>query len=151
MNGAITAVEAYYNHGELYDNLKNHMDEDVRQRMMEGKKYSASQYLGMVQQRLLDIDLFVSQMRGFDALVLPTAFSAPPALSDINQDINPSRFTRPFNYLGMCGLSLPTILDSDGLPNSIQVVGKANNEEMIIRVGALIEKKFSVGIAPAKA
>ena len=123
----------------------------MRQRMMEGKKYSASQYLGMVQQRLLDIDLFVSQMRGFDALVLPTAFSAPPALSDINQDINPSRFTRPFNYLGMCGLSLPTILDSDGLPNSIQVVGKANNEEMIIRVGALIEKKFSVGIAPAKA
>jgi aspartyl-tRNA(Asn)/glutamyl-tRNA(Gln) amidotransferase subunit A len=141
-NGAITAVEAYYNHKNLYENPKKKMDADVRARMLSGKQYAAHDYFGLLQQRIGDIAVFSSQMKDLDVLATPTTIGQAPSIDDVDQNISPGYYTRPFNYLGMCAISVPTGLDSQGLPTSIQIVGCANQEYKVLQAGAAIEKIF---------
>ena len=141
-NGAITAVEAYYNHHQLYENLNKKMDADVRARMLSGKQYTAHEYCGMRERRIKDKAAFAAQMRGFDVLITPTTIGIAPDVDDVDQNMNPSYYTRPFNYLEMCGISVPTGLDNQGLPTSVQIVGRANDEYTILQAGATLETMF---------
>ena len=138
-NGMITAVEAFHNHGRFYKDPDLPMDEDVRTRMLLGEHYPAHEYFRVLQQRKEIMADFGDAMRGFDALAMPSSTSTAPALADVDQAVSPGYFTRPFNFLEMCGLSLPINLASDGMPTSIQIVGKAHDEAMCLRVGAALE------------
>jgi len=138
-NGMITAVEAFHNHGRFYKDPDLPMDEDVRTRMLLGEHYHAHEYFRVLQQRKEIMADFGDAMRGFDALAMPSSTSTAPALADVDQAESPGYFTRPFNFLEMCGLSLPINLASDGMPTSIQIVGKAHDEAMCLRVGAALE------------
>lgn len=139
-NGMITAVEAFYNHGHLYGNPDLPMDEDVRMRMLSGGRYQAHDYFRVLQQRQGTIQAFTSAMRGFDALVMPSSTSTALTLTEVDQAISPGYFTRPFNFLEMCGLSLPIDLASDGLPTSLQIIGQAHDEATCLRIGAALEQ-----------
>jgi Asp-tRNA(Asn)/Glu-tRNA(Gln) amidotransferase A subunit family amidase len=46
----------------------------------------------------------------------------------------------PFNLFGMPGLTLPFGFDSDGLPCGVQLVGRPYEEELLLAVGAELEK-----------
>lgn len=138
-NGAITAIEAYNNHGTLYEDANKPMDEDVRKRMLSGKKYLAHDYARMLQTRQNLGDEFAKKMGGLDAILTPTMTSPAPMLSEIDQNISPGHFTRPFNYLAMCALALPVGLSKAGLPASLQIVGRAHDEMMVLRIGAALE------------
>jgi aspartyl-tRNA(Asn)/glutamyl-tRNA(Gln) amidotransferase subunit A len=47
--------------------------------------------------------------------------------------------TRPFNYLGLPGLSVPIGLTRNGLPQAMQLVGRPFREDLLFRVGAVYE------------
>jgi aspartyl-tRNA(Asn)/glutamyl-tRNA(Gln) amidotransferase subunit A len=47
--------------------------------------------------------------------------------------------TRPFNYLGLPGLSVPIGLTRNGLPQAMQLVGRPFREDLLFRVGAAYE------------
>lgn len=139
-NGAITAIEAYFNHGHLYEQADLPMDEDVRKRVLSGKTYPAYAYLEMLQKRRSKGRQFISAMQGFDAILTPTTTCTAPLLSEVDQSISPAHFTRPFNYLGLCGLSVPMGLADDGLPLGLQIVARPHDEAMAVRVGNSLEK-----------
>jgi aspartyl-tRNA(Asn)/glutamyl-tRNA(Gln) amidotransferase subunit A len=82
-------------------------------------------------------------MAGLDAILTPTITSTAPMLTEIDQDISPGHFTRPFNYLEMCALALPVGLSEGGIPTSLQIVGRANDELLVLRVGAALEAELS--------
>lgn len=138
-NGAIIAIEAYHNHGAMYEDVVNPMDEDVRKRMLSGKKHLAHDYVRMLETRRNSAEAFSNKMGGLDAILTPTTTSPAPKLTEIDQDISPGHFTRPFNYLGMCALALPVGLSEGGIPTSLQIVGRANDEMLVLRVGAALE------------
>ncbi|MCX6394381.1 MAG: amidase [Solirubrobacterales bacterium] len=48
-------------------------------------------------------------------------------------------FSAPFNLTGQPAVSIPAGFDSDGLPLSVQIVGPANSEALLIAVAAQIE------------
>jgi len=122
------------------------MDEDVRKRMLTGKTYPAHEYANKLENRQRLIRDFRIAMQGFDALLTPSITTAAPALADVDQDISPGYFTRPFNFLEMCGLSLPISLNPAGLPTSLQIIGRAHDEAMTLRIGAALERDLpSVG------
>jgi aspartyl-tRNA(Asn)/glutamyl-tRNA(Gln) amidotransferase subunit A len=79
---------------------------------------------------------------GFDLLVTPAlAFVAPPASSDefeIREVV--IRFTFPFSALGWPALALPCGLAEDGLPASLQIVGRPDDDALVLAAGALVEK-----------
>jgi aspartyl-tRNA(Asn)/glutamyl-tRNA(Gln) amidotransferase subunit A len=139
-NGAITSIEAYANHGHLYEQADLPMDEDVRKRVMQGKTYPAYAYLEMLKERRRKGQKFISAMQGFDALLTPTTTCTAPPLSEVDQSISPAHFTRPFNYLGLCGLSVPIGLADDGLPLGLQIVARPLDEAMAVRVGSCLER-----------
>ena len=138
-NGLITAVEAYQNHASYYDDASLPMDEDVRKRMLSGKAILAHEYVDILRRRQSAIYEFANTMSGFDALLTPTCLSIAPYLSEVDQAQLPGYFTRPFNYLGLCALSLPMGLIQPGLPASLQIVAAANDEAMALRIGAALE------------
>jgi aspartyl-tRNA(Asn)/glutamyl-tRNA(Gln) amidotransferase subunit A len=79
-------------------------------------------------------------MAKLDLLVTPTiGFVAPP--SDVDElDIRERgiRFTFPFDSLGWPALALPCGAAEDGLPASLQVVGRAGDDELVLAAGALV-------------
>jgi amidase len=71
-------------------------------------------------------------------LPLPVAALAPqaPFVADVTALI---RFTGPFNFSGSPTLSLPSGFTSDGLPYSLQLVGRHLDEATLCRVGQAFE------------
>ena len=82
-----------------------------------------------------------------DVLVCPS-MSAPPhaitpeILYGVYEPRHPKfqRFTVPFNYNGAPTLSVPCGMNSEGLPLSIQFVGKHLTEPLLCRVGHAYER-----------
>lgn len=140
MNGMIIAVEGYQNHGSYYDDPKAPMDEDVRKRMMGGKQLAAWEYVRSLEKRKVMTAQFLRAMKGFDALLTPGAPAVACPVAEADQSTTPGYFTRPFNFLEMCGLTLPISLNAQGLPTSMQVVGEAHDEAMALRIGAALER-----------
>jgi len=79
--------------------------------------------------------IFGEWFRRFDAILLPTVAVPAPPLDNIDEASPvPSYFTRPVNYLGLSALALPAGLH-EGLPLSIQIVGKPFAERQILEIG----------------
>jgi aspartyl-tRNA(Asn)/glutamyl-tRNA(Gln) amidotransferase subunit A len=78
----------------------------------------------------------------FDVLVCATANGAPPPLSRI--DDGPWRkthpITAPFNLTGHPALAVPAGFASNGLPLSIQIVGRHFGEAAVFRTGHAYEQ-----------
>ncbi len=81
-------------------------------------------------------------MEGIDALVTPGAVSTAPPLDDIATTgdsaswlISATRTSIPFNYTGNPGLCVPTGLAADGMPASLQFVGRPHDESTILALG----------------
>jgi aspartyl-tRNA(Asn)/glutamyl-tRNA(Gln) amidotransferase subunit A len=78
----------------------------------------------------------------FDVVLTPTlAFVAPAA--DIDEIATRDRFVRftfPFNALGWPALALPCGPAEDGLPASVQLVGKPGTDPLILGIGKALER-----------
>lgn len=74
-------------------------------------------------------------------LVAPTlAFVAPPAdIDEIAERGSFVQFTYPFNALGWPALALPAGPAEDGLPSSVQLVGRAGDDAYVLAVGLALE------------
>jgi aspartyl-tRNA(Asn)/glutamyl-tRNA(Gln) amidotransferase subunit A len=78
----------------------------------------------------------------YDVLVTPTlAFVAPPAdIDEIATRAGFVQFTFPFNALGWPALALPCGPAENGLPASVQVVGKPGTDPLVLGVGKALER-----------
>ena len=76
-----------------------------------------------------------------DLLVTPTMmFVAPPAdVDEISTRSRFIRFTYPFDVLGWPALALPCGAAEDGLPASVQLVGRPGTDAVVLAAGALVE------------
>jgi Asp-tRNA(Asn)/Glu-tRNA(Gln) amidotransferase A subunit family amidase len=54
------------------------------------------------------------------------------------------RFTYPINVLGWPALALPCGLAEDGLPASIQIVGRPDADAFVLAVGKVLESLVRV-------
>jgi aspartyl-tRNA(Asn)/glutamyl-tRNA(Gln) amidotransferase subunit A len=78
-----------------------------------------------------------------DILLTPTlGFVAPPAdIDEITSRVHFIRFTYPFNVLGWPALALPCGDAEDGLPASIQIVGRPGADALVLAAAAALEPK----------
>jgi aspartyl-tRNA(Asn)/glutamyl-tRNA(Gln) amidotransferase subunit A len=81
-------------------------------------------------------------LAGFDLLLVPTlAFVPPPANVDEHAVREAMiRFTLPFNALGWPALALPAGPAEDGLPASVQIVGRAGDDGLVLAAGLSLER-----------
>ncbi|MDP9491529.1 MAG: amidase [Actinomycetota bacterium] len=86
-------------------------------------------------------------LAGIDLLVVPTlAFVAPPLPED-ERDVREAmiRFTFPFNVLGWPALALPAGSAEDGLPASVQLVGRPGDDALVLAAGEALEASLERG------
>jgi aspartyl-tRNA(Asn)/glutamyl-tRNA(Gln) amidotransferase subunit A len=78
---------------------------------------------------------------GIDLLLAPTtAFVAPPAdVVELEIRRTAIRLTYPLNALGWPALALPCGSAEDGLPASLQLVGRPGEDALVLAVGAALE------------
>ncbi|HEY8192823.1 MAG TPA: amidase [Gaiellaceae bacterium] len=87
---------------------------------------------------------------GLDLLLIPTlAFVAPP-LPDDERDVRDEilQFTFPINAVGWPALALPAGPAEDGLPASLQLVGKPGDDALVLAAGTALEASLDRGTAP---
>jgi amidase len=95
-----------------------------------------AQWNGALRDAIVDVDL----------LACPSAFMAAPPrelidpLAPFDPAIAPFlRFTAPFNFSGVPTLSVPCGFSDEGLPYSLQLVGRAGDEPLLCAVGHAYE------------
>jgi aspartyl-tRNA(Asn)/glutamyl-tRNA(Gln) amidotransferase subunit A len=140
VTGRFIAAEGYQLHRDWIDRDDLPFDPDVRDRFRVARRMAAADYVHLMLERhrtRRDVDRL---LRDFDALLLPTTPLPAIPLSDIDQNKAPmSRLTRPVNFLDLCALALPCGFSKDGLPISLQIVGRGYDEARILRIGWAFE------------
>ena len=106
--------------------------------------YYDAYYLKAQRVRALVARDFAAAFERVDCLLAPTAPSAAFALGETGGDpvamyLN-DVFTVPVNLAGLPAVSVPAGLSADGLPLGLQVIGRAFDEETVLRVADVLEQ-----------
>lgn len=140
LTGKIIAAEGYERHRNWIDRDDLPFDPDVRNRLRTGKATPAADYIHLMAERrrlCREVDRLLGD---FDALLMPTTPLPAIPLTAVDQGKVPmSRLTRPVNMLGLCALALPCGFSQDGMPISLQIVGRGYDEARILRIGWAFE------------
>ncbi len=119
---------------------------DVRTRLEAGATILAADYLRAQQARRRLIAAMRALFTTVDLLVLPTTPAAAPPIGaraialpsgPVETRLALTRFTNLFNLTGLPALSVPAGFTPDGRPVGLQIVGPADSEAMVLRVGHL--------------
>ena len=123
--------------------------DEVKRRVMIGTYvlsagYYDAYYLKAQKVRQLIANDFKQAFAEVDAILTPTAPSAAFAFGEKSDDplamyLN-DVFTVPASLAGLPGSSVPAGLDAGGLPLGLQVLGKAWDEETVLKVSGVIEE-----------
>ncbi|MGB8181831.1 MAG: amidase family protein, partial [Stellaceae bacterium] len=143
----------------LYENTRGQgFGAEVRRRVLIGTYvlsagYYDAYYLKAQKVRALIARDFDEAFKSCDAMLTPTAPSAAFAIGEKMDDpiamyLN-DVFTVPVNLAGLPGISVPAGLSADGLPLGLQVIGKAFDEETVLRVAAILEDAAKFDAVPA--
>jgi Asp-tRNA(Asn)/Glu-tRNA(Gln) amidotransferase A subunit family amidase len=127
--------DLYEENAELYgDNIRPKIERCLA--VSDSEFAVASATRAGYEQRALDA------LGGADLLLTPTlTFVAPPAdVDEIAARADFVRFTFPFNALGWPALALPCGAAEDGLPASIQIVGRRGADALVLAAATALER-----------
>jgi amidase len=91
-----------------------------------------------------------SVVSGVGLVASPTIEVLPPTLDEVGRrKIRLSRFTSPVNLSGLPAVVVP-IPSAKGLPASLQLIGPAYGEDVLLASARLIERSCSAAVRPAR-
>ena len=135
---------------EMYENTRSEgFGPEVKRRIMLGtyvlsSGYYDAYYNKALKARTLVINEFNKAFEKYDVIVGPTA---PTTAFKIGEKVdNPLEMyladicTVPVNIAGLPAISVPVGFDSKNLPIGMQIIGKAFDENMLLKVAYNIEK-----------
>ena len=123
----------------------------TRERLRAGLLFSAADYLDALKLRKVIFEDFIKQVFDkVDVLHSPVLPIPVPTLKESDIQANPGfidylsllgHFTRPFDYLGLPALSVPSGRTDNGLPSGFQLVAPPFEEALLFRVARAFEKE----------
>ncbi len=132
--GRIISTEGYRFVGHLVDDETQPTDPHIRPRIQPGRHVSARDYLFTLAEREEHKRVFAAALADVDALLTPTTQTAAIPIDKADQGGTAAHFTRPGNYLGLCGVAVPSGFTSDAMPASLQILCHPGNEAMALRI-----------------
>jgi len=138
--GRIIGAEGYRFVGHLVDDPALPVDPHVRPRIQLGRDISARDYLLDLARRDEQRRAVAAALAEVDALLTPTVKTAAIPVDEVDQGGTAAHFTRAANYLGLCGLAVPSGFTAGGLPTSLQILGHPGDEATILRIGWAYEQ-----------
>src|SRR5258708_6973340 len=145
----VLATEAAAFHKRWLIERPQHYGAQVLMRLQNGLAIPALSYLEAMRWRGPALAAYLAAVQGTDAVIAPVA--PMPAVTIAESDVGNSpdaeagiqritRFTRPINYPGCPPLSIPCGFTKAGLPVGMQLVGRAFDEAMLVRIGAAFQR-----------
>ncbi len=139
--GRIISAEAFAIHRDYIDDASLPIGAHVRKRVQGGRDIGAAEYLALLAEMKPARARFVERMRDVDALLLPAVPFPSRTIAEVDESVTPyGAFTRWGNYLGACGLSVPTGFDAHGLPLALQILGKPFDDATVLRIGKAFQQ-----------
>ena len=144
--GVLCQAEAAAAHRETYPSRGGEYGPWFRGWLERGAAVTGAKYAEANKQRLVCNGILAGIFDDIDVLVCPsmTTTAGPVTPEELygpigEDDWDWGRFTIPFDFNGTPTISLPCGLDGDGLPLSIQFVGKHLSEPLLCRMGHAFE------------
>jgi aspartyl-tRNA(Asn)/glutamyl-tRNA(Gln) amidotransferase subunit A len=145
----VLAVEAAAFHKRWLIERPQDYGPQVLMRLQNGLAIPGVTYLEAMRWRGPALAAHLTAVDGVDAVIAPVAPVAAPTIAESDVGNSPdaeaviqrlTRFTRPINYLGLPSLSIPTGFTRGGLPVGMQLIGRAFDEAMLLRIGAAFQR-----------
>jgi len=129
-------------HRDLFAAFSDLYGENVRTKIERCLEVADREYDEEVRRRAQYRERCFEALEGVDLLVTPTlAFVPPPAdVDELEVRAALIRFTFPFNALGWPALALPVGAAEDGLPASLQLVGRPGDDALVLAAAELLEQ-----------
>ena len=142
---AIMIAEGAAVNDALLDDPALPMDPSVRPRLIAARSTTAVQYLQAQATALLWQQQFAQDMDRLQlaAIAMPVTALAAPRLQDVDHDVAPVHFSRPVNFLALCGISLPAGQDAAARPIGLQLVGRAGDDQALLALAAAVDHAIS--------
>jgi aspartyl-tRNA(Asn)/glutamyl-tRNA(Gln) amidotransferase subunit A len=137
----ILTAEAYAVHEPWLKERFNDYGELLRDRLAFGALLRATDYVqALRRRRVLCLELR-DAMADLDILITASAPGEAPKIHEVPKwaMLEKPNFTMPFNLTGLPALSICTGYGAEGLPLSMQIVGKPFAEATVFRVGHAYE------------
>lgn len=137
----ILASEAYSIHRKWLQEQPENYGELGRQRLLAGAAYTAADYIDALRMRTRLVAQTLEVFSSIDVVLTSSSLDPPVPLDDIEATARtyPRQSRQPFNVTGQPALAMPSGFTPDGLPLSLQLVGRPFEEAMIYRVAAAYE------------
>jgi len=134
-NRTILLSEAYAVHEQWLRERPSDYGASSRQRLLPGAFIRAVDYVQATRLRRRLIDQFEEAMRDFDVAVTVSSMDPPALIEDASEMARtyPRQARVPFNAIGCPALVLPVGFTENGLPLSMQIVGRAFDEHTVYR------------------
>ncbi|BBK43800.1 amidase [Allostella vacuolata] len=144
LGDAISKSEAAAAHGAWMRSRPQDYSVHVYSRTEAGFHIPATRYLEATALRGRFLRQFVETVfTEVDVLAAPILTFPVPTIAETDEEHTAAipamvarltRYTRPFNYLGLPALALPIGFDAAGLPMAVQLVGRPFAEPLLLRV-----------------
>jgi Asp-tRNA(Asn)/Glu-tRNA(Gln) amidotransferase A subunit family amidase len=124
-------------HRELYAENAELYGENIRGKVERCLAISDGEYEAAVAAREALVERAEAALDGYDLLLTPTLAVVPPPVDVVETEIRAelTRFTFPFNALGWPALAVPAGLAEEGLPASVQLVGRSGDDALVLGTG----------------
>jgi aspartyl-tRNA(Asn)/glutamyl-tRNA(Gln) amidotransferase subunit A len=138
-------------HRDLFAEHADDYGDNVRTKVERCLAVGDAEYASALAEREDVRARFEEAIDGLDLVLTPTIpFVAPPADTDELQIRERGiSCTYPFNCVGWPALALPCGPAEDGLPASVQVVGRPGADSLVLAVASLLEASPVRGTATA--
>lgn len=137
-------VEAAEYHEAMFRNHRDQYGPNIASLIEEGFKVNALDYTrALVHRRQLTRDL-LDCFGECDALVTPATTTTAPGLETTGDP----KFNSPWSYVGYPTISVPCGLAEDGLPVSLQLIGRPFDEARLFSAAAWCEQAIGFNERP---
>ena len=154
--GVLCSAEAAAAHRDTFPSRADEYGPWFRSWLEMGSRHSATGYAIASYQRLACNGTLAEIFDGIDMLVCPSMTTPPERVTPEalygpmgEEEWTWGRFTIPYDFSGAPTISLPCGLNSEGLPLSIQFVGRHLAEPLLVQVGHAYEAATQHQLRPA--
>ncbi|MEE2804070.1 MAG: amidase [Pseudomonadota bacterium] len=132
-------ADVYEYHRERLEKEPERFGEDVRSRMLLGREVSGRDYAEALRHRAHWNRTIDRTLQIVDMIITPTAPATAPSIADSRNMLatthHLTRFTFPFSWACLPGLSVPCGLSAEGMPIGMLLNGRSFEEGLLFRAG----------------
>ncbi|WP_431080467.1 amidase [Pseudomonas thivervalensis] len=133
--GGLMSAEGYASLGSLFERDDLRFDPHVQRRVLSGRAIDAAAYIHLHNQRRVARQAMDEAMSNVDACAFPTNAIGSVPLSQVDEYGTPLALLGRFaNLLNLCSVALPVGFDEQRMPVSMQIVGRAFAEPLVLRI-----------------